>query len=206
MPAPDVWCGVLWVTWQASVFPATSRSCVSGLQHRNSAPSYPSVPSRASAGRGEREEAGGSVTVPGEPGHAAGKWPRRTTICSSCCWSVTAASGKPACCSGSAKTPSTPPSSPPSVSHLSRSDGAPVRWTAGPRLLASCDGTESDASGRANGCCPGEGSIQRGGGGDGTDVSFSWAPADLWPHWGHHWSVLLICSSVAVTSIHRVNV
>lgn len=44
------------------------------------------------------------------------RWRRRTTTCSSCCSSGTAASGRHVSSSGSARTPSTPPSSPPSVS------------------------------------------------------------------------------------------
>lgn len=45
----------------------------------------------------------------------ARRWRRRTIICSSCCSSATPALARPASCSASQRTPSTPPLSQPSV-------------------------------------------------------------------------------------------
>lgn len=84
------------------------------------------------AGLEVRRGAGGSADTPPRPrppprlfpppscsprSERAGarRWRRRTIICSSCCSSATPASARPASCSVSQRTPSTPPSSPPSV-------------------------------------------------------------------------------------------
>lgn len=128
---------------------------------RTSVPREGGVPSRL-------WEAAGSVEAPGAPGLTAGKWRRRTTTCSNCCWSVTAASGRPACCSGSARTPSTPPSSPPSVSPRPQVHRRPRVCRL--RLLAVL-AAELTAADR-------ESESVRGG----TDVSFSSETGDLWPH------------------------